>query len=204
MDTQQTATALVEALRRAAHAEGPAEAGYLLATIADDVARAQVEDPYALADLLAEEHRILEEARLSWDQRDRAWQYQRGSAKDEISAIQKGLEDVLHELAVAHRRRTREATLALPSGSKVKTTESKQVEVKITDAEAFMAAVAGREDLPPGMITQPPLALGIVAAKAYAKVAFDVEGGEVPPGAELILPGRMTSIVSHEARNAAK
>ncbi len=206
MNTQQTVDALEETLRRAQYADGPNGAEYLLATIADDVARAIAADPYGLADRLAELHRFQGERIATWDERLEAFKAERAPAVAEAKAIQSHIEGILDEIAQAHRRRTREATLVLPRGSRVETRESKQIDVRITDEAAFMAAVKGREDLPEGVIDTPAPVLRLLAARAYAKTILlgSGEKSEMLPGTEIIPAGRATSSVSHpkEARDA--
>lgn len=204
MDTQQTVDALEEVLRRAQYADGPNGAEYLLATIADDVARAVREDPYGLADRLAELHRYQGERIASWDERLAAFQAERTPAIAEAKAIQGHIEGILQELALAHRRRTREATLTLPRGSKVTTRESTAIDVRISDAAAFMAAVRDREDLPEGVIDTPDPVLRLLAARAYAKAVLlgnngvgAYYAGELLPGVEVIPAGQLSSSVAH-------
>lgn len=198
MDTQQTVDALVDVLRRAAHSDGPNQAEYLLATVADDVARARQGDPYGFADQLAEAHRFLDERRKSWAERDEAWQRERRGQVAEIVAIQAHIESILDDIAQAHRRRTREATLKLPHGSQVRTTETKSIDVRIGDADAFVAALTGREGMPDGVLVPQPATLALNAAKAYAKAVLGDGSGEVLPGVTVIPAGTVTSKVSHE------
>ena len=63
MDTSGTVDRLMAALRRAAHAEGPEQAAFLLAEVVEECVCALAFDRYAFADALAVEHRALMERR---------------------------------------------------------------------------------------------------------------------------------------------
>jgi len=184
---------IMDALRRAA-AAGPEAAELLRQPAQEAVAALMAADPYLLAAALAEEHSRLSERLASWGERDHAWREQMRAAVAEIALMQAFIQDVLATVAIAHRERTGEATLALMNGSRVSTIKSKAASAKIEDAQVFMDALDGEqlanltEPQPPKLITD--------KAKAYA-LGVLAETGEVVPGVLIQRAGRVTAHVTH-------